>query len=271
MRLQLLMPKEIKAVKANADVLAVLSECLANKGIVGEDVILTDENPDIIHAFGSWNAHVRSIIELSYKKHIPIVLSPLSGLQPWNMRSKAMGAREERQSVRRASAVHAFNKMELTKLQKLSWNNNVFLVRSCVTTNRVSAEEMTKGLFEQYRHIIDLHDQQERDNIKARIEGAGCNDSAMKQIATILLYTHYHYVRGGIPQRLLYDLSQQLTGLNYNEDDFCALLVSLGIADFASSLFQVASEKSTLTEGFMPLPATDNKLTRQIREMITDY
>ena len=59
-----------------------------------------------------------------------------------------------------------------------------------------------------------------------------------------------------------------MTSNNYNEDDMETLLKRLKLHDFIASLEKVIEEEASLTEGFEPVPALDNRLTKKIRKVI---
>ena len=69
-----------------------------------------------------------------------------------------------------------------------------------------------------------------------------------------------------IPQPYLDDLNTLLYADNYDEDTVNEELRKLKIDTFAASVFQAMTEKTGLTDGFMPLPA---KKSRKSREILT--
>ena len=53
-------------------------------------------------------------------------------------------------------------------------------------------------------------------------------------------------------------------GKNYDEDAINEELGKLKLADYAAAVFQAMTEKTGLTEGFMPLPAKKSRKSKEI-------
>src|SRR5574344_503996 len=257
MRLQLFMSKGAASSEVNGKLLEKLNECLSNT--------------DMIDVFGSWDEQVHTTISKANKKRIPVILSPLSGLQPWNMRKTPVDFCEERHAVKCSTAIHVTSRMELETLKNLKWNKNVFLIRNSIITKEISDIEMAKDLLAKYVQTIENHDKKVKEKIRHKVEDTGCKDSPMIQIISKLLYIKYLYNRGNLQEEEIRALSDLLTGLDYDEDKFGDMLNNMKISYFSSCLFQVTGEISKLTEGFMPIPPTEDKLTKQIRSIITNY
>ena len=69
-------------------------------------------------------------------------------------------------------------------------------------------------------------------------------------------------------QKELEDFSTLLIRSDYDEDKMAEILERLKIYDFMESLEKVMEEKTQLTEGFMPVMAIDNSLTKKIKKTI---
>ena len=78
----------------------------------------------------------------------------------------------------------------------------------------------------------------------------------------------YRYHRRQIAQKELEDFSTLLIRSDYDEDKMAEILERLKIYDFMESLEKVMEEKTQLTEGFMPIMAIDNSLTKKIKKTI---
>ena len=65
--------------------------------------------------------------------------------------------------------------------------------------------------------------------------------------------------------RQLCDLYETYRYEDLNEESLAQFLHSLGIYDFACRISQVLSEIAYLDEGFMPVPALDDRGTAHIR------
>jgi hypothetical protein len=69
----------------------------------------------------------------------------------------------------------------------------------------------------------------------------------------------------------LVELTRELYRDTVDDERLSEALKEKGLTAFAQSLMQVLSEQTGLDEGYMPLPPADNKLTRQIRQQITNH
>lgn len=71
-----------------------------------------------------------------------------------------------------------------------------------------------------------------------------------------------------IPQKYLDDLHTLLYADDYNEDAICQELAQLKLSSYAASVFQAMTEKTGITEGFMPLPAKKGSKSREILKYV---
>ena len=78
----------------------------------------------------------------------------------------------------------------------------------------------------------------------------------------------YRYHRRQIAQQELDDFCTLLINSDYDEDKMAEILDRLKIYDFMESLEKVMEEKTQLSEGFMPITAIDNNLTKKIKKTI---
>ena len=67
-----------------------------------------------------------------------------------------------------------------------------------------------------------------------------------------------------IPQSYLDDLHTLLYADNYDEDAINEELRKLKLEDYAAAVFQAMTDKTGLTEGFMPLPAKKSRKSKEI-------
>ena len=71
-----------------------------------------------------------------------------------------------------------------------------------------------------------------------------------------------------IPQKYIDDLHTLLYADNYDEDAIHAELAKQKLDKYAAAVFDAMTEKTGLTEGFMPLPARKGRKSRQILKYI---
>lgn len=272
MRIFLFMPKAVKRQKVYGGLFTSLTEVLKDY----PEVIITKENPDILHVFGCWNAEGADKIKSAFKKKIPTVLSPLGGLEPWCINNHSLLrqieiAAYQKKEVTLATAIHVGGEMEKSHMNDISWNKNIFMVKNPVLTRSISKEELGHEMMNQYKEVISLHDRDVRIKIKMNVEATGEKDDNILLICRKLLYAKYQMERGNIPHVTIDDISSTFINSDYDENRMADRLNQLGIYQFTSSLEKVAADRSSLTEGFMPIMWTDNKLTKRINNLVTDY
>ena len=71
-----------------------------------------------------------------------------------------------------------------------------------------------------------------------------------------------------IPQSYLDDLHTLLYADNYDEDAINEELRKLKLEDYAAAVFQAMTDKTGLTEGFMPLPARKSRKSKEILKYV---
>ena len=69
----------------------------------------------------------------------------------------------------------------------------------------------------------------------------------------------------------LVELTRELYRDTIDDERLAEVLEEKGLTDFTRSLMQVLSETTSLDEGYMPLQPVDNRLTRQIRQQLTNH
>lgn len=120
---------------------------------------LLQDRPDIIHVFGCWDRSAVSVMRKARKRHIPVVISPLGGLQPW-VKEHHMGSGRwlgQKQSIEEAAAVHLCGKLELETFQRLKWNGRTQVIKNPVLTTQVTMEGMAADMKRLYRKVIDTY------------------------------------------------------------------------------------------------------------------
>lgn len=112
---------------------------------------------DLVHVFGCWNKVAASLMARAYREHVPTVLSPLGGLQPWVMkqRKSSLAQSSQREMTGKALAVHVCGKLEHDTFLSLKWNSRVALIKNPVLTSKVSFAEMAAQMESLYQKVID--------------------------------------------------------------------------------------------------------------------
>ena len=65
-----------------------------------------------------------------------------------------------------------------------------------------------------------------------------------------------------------YDTQLLIEGENLDEDAINEELAKLKLSDYAASVFQAMTEKTGLTEGFMPQPAKKGRKSKEILKYV---
>lgn len=269
MRVQLFMSEKTRDIEVNKELLAAITrQCQKHP-----DIILTDENPDIVHLFGAWEKSISSLANRLYKKTIPYVYSPLGGLLPWHTKRQAFKGKmaAQKRIASRASTIHACSPVERDFLLQGGWNKEVVVIKNSVITNDIQEETMVSNLVKLYNEIIASYHFKTHEDIQNKVLSLEEEDENIRYVFGKILLAHHEMHRGNMSQESLDDLAQAMTVVEYDEDKMANLLHQHKLDQFLGRLEQVMMEISTLTEGFTTLPPIQDKLTEQMKESITHY
>ena len=220
------------------------------------DVLLTDENPDIVHVFGAWEHETAKFASFLYRKTIPYVYSPLGGLLPWKVKRSSMEDHQlvlftaQKKMTVQASMVHVCGKLEKQSLEESKWNKAIIFIKNPVITNDITEEQMAEEMLKTYGEIIASYHFKVHEEIQNKVNDLEEEDEM---------------------QESLDELSHIMTAAEYDEDAMEALLQKHRLDLFAARLEQVLLDNSTLTEGFTTLPPRQDKVTDLIKNSITHY
>lgn len=269
MRVQLFMSEKTHDIGVNRELLAAITRQCQQR----QDIILTDENPDIVHLFGSWEKSVSILANQLYKKTIPYVYSPLGGLLPWHTAHHAhkIGLSAQKKIAARASTIHARSPLERNFLMEGKWNKEVVVIKNSAITNEIQEKEMVDDIIKLYNEIIASYLFKTREDIREKVLNLEEEDENIRYVFEKILLAHHEMHRGNMSQESLNGLAQAMTAVDYDEDKMAALLHQHKLDKFLGRLEQVMMEKSTLTEGFTTLPPIQDKITEQMKESITHY
>lgn len=243
------------------------------------DVVLTAENPDIVHVFDGKDKRNITYSAKLYNMEIPVLLSSLNSFLPWNNhRKKAKkGVLKPKKYpiVKFVTAFHASGQLEYNQLTTLADGKNTRLIENSVITNSITDELMAQQFVEYYKEILVIHDQFIKEKINQKVSKLITSDvdvnGSMKKLCSMILYIEYLYRRHNIPFSILQELSTIMFEAEYNEDKFVEYLETLKITNFVASLESVLFSRSLLTEGFMPIAFKEGKLADKIENLITNY
>ena len=215
---------------------------------------------DIVLILGAWSMKAARLAKKSRQMGIPYLMVPLGDLSPRNrqtpgLRRSMQTLFYQKKMLRQAQLVIATTPMERTQLQALKWTQRIVLVRYCAYSQLTSYNEMADKLTEDGTETLKAHEEQKAARIASQTEAP---------IVRQVLQIESRMPHCNIPQNYLDALHALLYEDNYNEDQLRREFQRLKLVPFAAAVFQVMSEKTGLTEGFMPLPGKKSSKSREI-------
>ena len=243
--------------------------------------VVSQENPDVIHFWGCWNWRMAQIAQKAVSRRIPYIYTPAEGLQPWNFKhgnsdKQLRATAYQRQLVKDAACVHVFGALEQEQLYALRWITNSIIIPNPITSNDISPQQAAETIEQLYRQIIEEHNKGIQEEIRQYV--AHCqsltkdiSSSPIWQILERILFVKYLFQRQNIPIQVLQELCDFMTNNDYDENAMADLLKRQQLTLFTAQLEQAMNEAVQLTEGFMPIPAVNDKTSNRILNLITRY
>ena len=161
--------------------------------------------------------------------------------------------------------------MELNSIQRKKWSTNIRIIENPAVSNGINENEMVSQMLALYEETIRNHDDKIQADIAKRVAEVKEDDETINGLLREILYARYQLHRGGIPAQTLDNLSTHLIKSDIDEDHFGQLLTDMKIDKFFARLESVMESESTLTEGFMPIPMAEDRVTDKIKSGITRY
>ena len=227
---------------------------------------LTDDmvDADIVVIIGAWTIAGAQRAKQSLKMGIPYIVCPLGDISernrknPYFKRSLQMYA-YQKSMYQKASLIIATTPMEKAYLSQLKWNENVTLIRYFGYSHLTSQQAMEEDWDNADTSTLSAFEQHKAEAIAERTKEA---------IIAQILQIESRMPHRNIPQKYLDDLHTLLYADDYDEDAIQEELNKLKLADYAASVFQAMTEKTGLTEGFMPLPAKKGRKSKEILKYV---
>lgn len=272
MRIELFIPKAIDRDKLCHQYVEMLRAGLTEQYKANVDM----PHPDVIHVFGAWNMSAAMKIKQASKLLIPVVYSPLGMLAPWvksenGMAKSAQMATFQRDMLRHATSVVSWGKQEIDAIRNMEKSVSIHQIANAIVSNATTPSQMVTDMMQVYEQAMAHHDKKIRLEIEARLDKLQVNDANIRSVAFELCYMRYLFHRGNIPKAKMQSYAQLLIATNFDEEKMEALLNDMHLYKFMESLEAVMEIHTSLTEGFMPIPAELNKLSKQIEKTMTDY
>ena len=230
------------------------------------DITQNMADADIVLLLGAWTMKGARLAKKSLKMGIPYIVCPLGDISERNCKNPYFKRFLQTLTYQKAMYKHATllvstTPMERNYLMKLGWNRRItpisYFGYTHLTTEIAmmhdwnTANNSTLANFEQH---------------KAEMIGKKTQQPIIAQILQIQSRMPHKY----IPQKYLDDLHTLLYADDYDEDAICEELSKLKLADYAASVFQAMTDKTGLTEGFMPLPAKKNRKSKEILKYVKE-
>uniref|UniRef100_A0AB33JHL9 Uncharacterized protein n=1 Tax=Prevotella sp. GTC17260 TaxID=3236796 RepID=A0AB33JHL9_9BACT len=259
MRIQVVTSSAIKKETLSAQYISTMQHELTLEGTNFED----NKSVDLIHIMGKLDLALLRLIKTANSKKIPILYSPLASIVSWQHSPLQYALKKCHLTF------HATGKHEKQYIQQHFQPHEVYLVKNPIVTNDGASSDLYKQLLELYTKVTSEHDQQIRRQIKQQVDQFESTDHQLQTLCNEFLYAQYLFHRDSLNPAFAQQLADKMQTADYNEDLMGEILQKLEIYSFVASLEQAMLQTTTLTEGFIPIPAIDNRTARKIAEMIT--
>lgn len=222
------------------------------------------DEADVMLILGAWTAKGARLARKSRRMGIPYIVCPLGDISDRNCKNPYLKRSLQWKSYQwnvmsHASIILATTPQEKYHLERKMGNKNVRLVRYFAYSHLTSREAMIDDFYEQNYVALSVHEKEKAKAISLQTSDV---------IAAQLLQIKSRMPHRNIPQHYLDELHSLLYADNYDEDALCKELNRLKLSAFAASVFQVMTEKTGLTEGFMPLSAKKGGKSKTILKYV---
>lgn len=123
--------------------------------------MLRDRHYDLLHIHGCWQYAAYRAVRQAQRRGTRIIVTPHGQLEPWVMKQGYWKEKLpkrllfQRSIIQKAYAVVVQGKMEEECMAKLGWNRRIVIIRNCLITNTINAQEMARQTWLVYRKIMD--------------------------------------------------------------------------------------------------------------------
>ena len=235
-----------------------------------DNVEIVDKAPDIAHVCGNWNTQTIRQIKKITKNEIPVIFTSCNGLNDFSANMQRYQSLIMRNIIHNVSAIHVCGLLEKEKILYVCPDSCVYVVTNPIISSTTDVNSMTLLMLKTYKSIISNYDASKKEAIKSIIHTQYTKDDEISEICSRFLYIKYLLHKGNIPLDILAETSSMMVIKQYNEEEMDRLVKKLGIYNFVSSLLHAMNIKTGLTEGFMPMESSDDKLSEIIINSITE-
>lgn len=233
-----------------------------------DDLDIADEGPDAIHVFAPWSTQAVSQVQRLARRKLPVIFTSADGLQSLATLSTRSRKKLVELMGRHAALIHVGGPQEKALVEEFAPTAKVRLIANPGVTSLQTDERLCTDMIQLYREAISTHDAAIRTAIRERVGRLGESDPVLCTVCSLLLYDEYLVFRQTIAQADADQLSDALLSSQYDEDRLSDCLLQLGLHDFTASMMHSAATCSTLTEGFMPIPARADRQAERIVRLI---
>ena len=224
------------------------------------DICQNLADADIVLIFGAWTRKGAQLASKSRKMGIPYIVCPLGDISERNrqnphLKRMMQTLMYQKSMYKHANLLVASTPMERNYLMKLGWNNRVILTRYFGYSHLTTSEAMIQNWMETDEETLAAFEQQKAETIAAQTKQA---------IIAQIMQIKSRMPHQNIPQKYLDDLHTLLYADDYDEDAIKQELAEKKLSSYAASVFQTMTDKTGLTEGFMPIPAKTGRKSKEI-------
>ena len=228
------------------------------------DVTQQLADADIVLILGAWTIKGAQLARKAKKMCIPYIVCPLGDLSERNRKNpqfkrSLQSFLYQKAMYQKADLIIATTPMEKAYLQILGWNKSIWLIRYFGYNHLTNEGAMLEEWKQADTTIID-----EFERRKAEAIAAQTNEAIVAQVLQI----QSRMPHKNIPKKYLDNLHTLLYADNYDEDAINESFDKLKLSSYAASVFQAMTEKTGLTEGFMPLPAKKGRKSKEILKYV---
>lgn len=268
-RLQLITTSKHSEHLVNSELKDFIADGMAKFG----DTEIVDTSPDVVHIFGMWTAKSARAANDLQSRGIPVVFTAINGMaQLFDNNGEIVSNIALRNAVRqiaRHTILHCGGIAEEKIVTKIARRASTTIITNALTTSTTDTNRMLQDFHDLYAELYKRQEQTASGTIQAELSrNVKTDDCAIRDICSRLLYLKYLYKKNGIRKEVLDEVSTLMIASNYDEAVMRNTLEALHLRRFAASCMALLEKESTLTEGFMPIDATEDKTLRRMQEMI---
>ena len=228
------------------------------------DIITSMVDADLVFIIGAWTMKGAQIAKKATNMGIPYIVCPLGDISERNcgnplMKRKLQTSLYQKDVYKKAMLVIATTPLERDYLLKKGWNKSVQLLRYFGYSGLTTEGAMIENIAETETAVLAEFEKNKAEAISSKTK---------EEIVAQIMQIESRMAHKNIPLKYLEDLHTLLYADNYDEDAICEELGKLKLKSYAASVFQAMTEKTGLTEGFMPLPAKKGSKSKEILRYI---